>query len=342
MIARILLFSTTVLLSGCLIMTDQKTGVSKKLTLSGIETIAPIVETDRKQLPRLDIHKFESGFTANGISYFDPEGRIIHLSEVSDTGSVTYTIEGNNKFEYIVKLVNPLQGDGAKVLGSLEQEDDKWHYQPTGEKRYSGNWFRLASRGVLLNESDNVVTYFSLDHPTQTHVLPDGYGFTPLQKGDISTSLHLLIQRPIPSDFKMDLGVMDLNFSEGVRKFDFILFNLVNGKTTAKIHNIRLRGLTENENMGHLASSYYLFNTPSGTIIVTLEDDYDRFVIRNLTTGQKKIAFERESGVSYTKAVMHSSGRIELKASLGLSDDKVLDVENYLLTGNRNKQLGEL
>jgi len=297
----------------------------------------PIVEKSREKLPKLNIERSKNGFTANGVNYIDPEGKVIHLSEISDTGFVTYAIQGYNASEYIVKLINPLERNKAKVLGVLNKEKGKWLYKPKGEKRYKGDWFRLTSRGVLLNENNNVVTYFSPDHPIKTHVLPDGFRFTSIQKGDISKSLHLLIQRP--REVKKYLGVV--TFQTLARHFDFILFDLLNGNTTAEIYDVRLRGDTDDEQMGHLDVSYYSFNTASGTIVVTLEDGYERFVIRNLTTGQKKIAFEREYGVSYTKATMRRSGRIELEASLGFSNDKILDVENYLATGHKNKQLGE-
>lgn len=337
MISRTLLFSFIVLLFGCITTTNMNTGVSQKLTLAGFETIVPIDEKPREKLPSLKIEKYGSGFTVNETNYYDPQGSVIHLSEISDTGFVTYTIQGHNESEQIVKLVNPLKRDAAKVLGVLDKTRAKWHYQPKGEKRYSGDWFRLASRGVLLNENNNIVTYFSPDHPIKTHVLPEGFSFTSLQKGDLSKSLHLLIQKP--REVKTYLGVV--TFQTLARHFDFILFDLLNGNTTAEIYDVRLRGDTDDKQMGHLNVSYYLFNTASGTIVVTLEDGYQRFVIRNLTTGQKKIAFEREHGVSYTQAKMHSSGRIELKASLGFSNDKILDVENYLATGHKNKQLGE-
>lgn len=337
MLLRIVLLSVF-FLSGCIVINNKNTGETTKLTIFGAETVEPTKENIREKLPTLDIRRDNSGFTANGEHYIDPFGPIIHLSEISDTGFVTYTIRGENENDYIVKLIEPLKSTKPKTLGVLQSNRGLWHYLVKDGRRYSGNWFRLTSKGVILNQDDNIVTYFSPELPIKTHVLPDGYGFTSLQKGDISKSKHLLIQKQ--KEQKKILGFVSV--STLARQFDFILFNLENGKISAEIQDVNLRGESDAENMSHLENTFYLFNTASGAISLTLEDNYKKFVARNLTTGQTKVAFEREQGVSHTKAVMHSSGRIALSASIGLSNDKIIDLENFMLTGSRDKQLGEL
>jgi hypothetical protein len=321
-----------------MVTTNDSTGTTKRLTLSGIETVEPIKEISRDKLSSLYIEKSAYGFTANGVNYRDNTGPIIHLSEISDTGFVTYTIQGKNENNYIVKLVDPLKNEAPQTLGVLENKNGHWYYVLINGNRYYGEWFRLTSRGVLLNSNDNVVTYLSPDQPVQAYTLPDGYRFTSLQKGDISQSKHILIQKP--KEKKQLLGFVSYTITSP--QFDLILFNIETGKTTVKINDVRLRGKSDIENMSHLNSSYYLFNTVNGTIVLTLEDGYQRFVARNLSTGKTVVAFEREQGVSYTKATMHTSGRIELTASIGLSNDRIIDLENFMLTGNKIKQLDEL
>jgi hypothetical protein len=335
MLLRLISLSIILFLSGCIVITNNSTGTTKKLTLSGIETIEPMKEISRKKLPSLHIERSKDGFTANGVNYFDNAGSIIHLSEISDTGFVTYTIQGESKNKYIVKLVDPLKNDEPQNLGVLENKNDQWYYVLINGNRYNGEWFRLASRGVLLNSNDNIVTYLSPDQPVKNYTLPDGYSFTSIQKGDISQSKHILIQKL--KEKKLLFGL--ISFETAALQLDLILFNIETGKATAKINDVRLRGKSNIENMAHLKSSYYLFNTINGTIVLTLEDGYQRFVSRNLTTGKTVVAFEREQGVSYTKAIMHSSGRIELTASIGLSNDKIIDLENFMLTGDKIKQL---
>lgn len=325
----------TIFLSGCITVTTN--GEKKQLTLSGLESKPSLLEMPREQLPRLTIKKLNDGFIANGIRYIDPHGKIIHLSELSDTGFITYTIQGNKRHDYIVKLVNPLTNEEAQTLGILEKKRGLWHFTPKNEKRYSGDWFRLTSRGLLLNRNNNIVTYFSPDSQAKTHILPEGYRFSPLQKGDISQSKHILIQRQIAP--RTRLGIITLESS--VKRFNLALFNILTGDITSKIHDVRLQSNSDQDQADHLKNTYYLFNTASGTIVATVEDGYERLVLRNLTTGQKKTAFERERGVSFPKAKMHESGRIEISASVGLSTHRIVDAENFLSTGNKLKQLGE-
>ena len=102
-----------------------------------------------------------------------------------------------------------------------------------------------------IDQFKTVITILIEKIKSNNDVLPDGFTFTALQKGDISASLHLLIQKPIKA--KKYLGVV--SFSTSVRHFDFILFNLLTGAITAKINDMRLRAETENENMSNLSNS---------------------------------------------------------------------------------------
>ena len=285
------------------------------------------VETQK--LAHLNIERKGDGFISNGKRYIDPFGKTVHVSKLSDTGYVSYTVKNpkniDKKGSYIVKVKNAISESKPVYFGHLYQQKiaNVYFTQNEGET-YNGDQFILYSKGIILTRDRTVVMYFSLETEPKIHILPDGYVFSAYQQGDVSFSKHITIQRRIGQATGL-LGTTLLNVDE----FDVSLFNIETGKITTTL-NMQLRGADESEQTEHFKNVFYLFNSRTGPITISLEDGYKKVVARNLVTGKKQVVFRRESGVSFLKAGL-TNGKIWTEASLGFSDKKVNDVENLLL-----------
>ncbi len=339
MFRKLAITLAVVSLTGCMTIKDSRTGEVSKLTLSGLQKLEKIDESKRKSLPSLSLSSISGGFIANGVKYFDPAANIVHFSASSDNGLVTYSIHGDEPNQYIIKQVAPLLGKPAKVLGTLKYFGKQWHYQPKGDKQYSGDDFVLFSDAVLITRRSGAVTYMAGNGEISSSHLPNKYKYALVvdEAHDTSVSKHVALLRPtdIYPDpilgFKLTIG--------GVQQFDIALYNIETGEITAEIKKVKVRGNSLGAQLENLPRQFRLVNTPNGALSVSLENSYQHYVVRNLATGEQKIAFEREYGISYPKITTHDSGRVELKASLGFTDEVILDIENFILTGERNKLL---
>ena len=57
--------------------------------------------------------------------------------------------------------------------------------------------------------------------------------------------------------------------------------------------------------------------------------------VRNIKTGEKRVAFERDAGIAFLQAAPANTGRIAIKAAVGFSDEVIYDAEDFLYNGNR-------
>ncbi len=288
-------------------------------------TFKPRVE--KQKLSSLNIVRKSDGFITNGKRYIDPFGKTIDISKLSDTGYVTYTIRNPKDLDnesFVVKTKNTLSDSKAVEVGLLKLKNDHNVYFTTKDgDTFNGDQYILYSKGLVLTRDRTVVIYFPFGSKPRIHALPQEYVFTSYQKGDVSFSKHVTIQRRIGKAIGL-LGTALRN----VEEFDVSLFNVETGKITTTF-SMQLRGANESEQIQHFKNTFYLFNSKSGPITISLEDVYKKVVARNLISRKKSIVFERERGISFVKAGV-SKGKIWTQASLGFSDKQVNDVESLL------------
>lgn len=274
----------------------------------------------------IEITRTAEGFSAGGKNYIDPNARIEQLCKVSDTGYVTYTILGptmpGQPAQYLVRMVAPLGDAQPTDLGILEYDRSQWHYTPKGGMRFSADAFLLASRGVLMLRKNTVVTYVSPDVAPRAFVVPDGYAFSRLQKGDVSYSKHLLIQQELPP--KTLFGMITV--TNNAKDYNVGLFNMETGEVTTTF-TMRLRGPSDALTLEHFNNTYFLFNTKNGPLTIELEDGYQRVVARNLATRKTVTLFERSNGIAGFDPKQSADGRIHVVAAVGFSNERVDDVE---------------
>ena len=278
-------------------------------------------------LNRLNLKEYGDGFVVNGKRFVDPEGQTLLYSTLSDTGFVTYLIRDShhlNERRYIVKVKDVMKLSKPVKLGALVEHsaNNVYFILPNGD-RLNGDAYHLTSKGIILTRDRSVVIFIEPGAEPKMHPLPVGYQFSIYQKADISYSKHITIEKR--------LGYEQTSFgleNHSVHEYEISLFNLDTGEITTTF-DMLLRGTTEEKRLEHFKNSFYLFNTVTGPISVSLENIYRQVVVRNLFTRQKATAFQREHGISFLKAGMKNNV-IWAQASEGFTDKRVDDAQGFL------------
>lgn len=346
LLALVPLFSV---LTACVSMTDPKTGDSYALGVNLIKTDArgdkKILstnvddqwidsagkETELARLPVWTVSKNGTGIkawrygfeNAENYVYIDPQSTIVSSNVISDTGWVTYLVAGIGNYDFVVKRANLRARTPPEFLGRLVSMQGEWRFTPVNGQTYVGHNYHLTSRGLLLMRTESVFTYFSNASPSvepKVHMLPEGWSVTLGQKGDIEASRLLTVQR-----WAGRTGV----FTRGDWVIGF--YDLDSGQFIATMN----MHLLPNHEADHFSSKFFLYNTVKGPISIAIEDGEKHVVVRNIRTGQTRVAFERDAGVTFLKTEQKNTGRISISCAVGFSDEAIFDAEDFLYNGRR-------
>jgi hypothetical protein len=250
--------------------------------------------------------------------YIDPLAPIVEAVGFSATGWVTYLVKGDGSNDYIVKRASFTKNTDPEVLGHLEGYRREWRFTPVGQLTTAGYGYHLTSKGLVLLRTPSVFTYFPTKNPRAT-LLPDDWQLAWHQKGDIETSRLLIVKKPAPKGFE-----------PGRHQIGF--FDLDKNRMLPTIFEMAFIPDSEEAQFGN---RFYLYDTPRGPITITLEDGINQVVVRNVKTGEKRIAFQRAAGIARIKAQQVNTGRISVEAAVGFSDETIYDAEDFLYSGRK-------
>lgn len=314
-------------LNGCIVVENQY-GETYTIKPSNVTDTPRFNDPPRSALPNYVVQLANSGVRLTKFSqfadgaqtfrYIDPQSPIVDASPYTDTGFVTYMIkDGDDGFR--VKNVDVLNNSTPKLLGYFVGKRGEWRYTPTGSNQtYAGHGYYFSSKGLVLTRgNNNVFTYFTPNSQPKAYLLPEHYVFAWHQKADIEVSRILTIRKPLRGTFIAPT------------QFEIAFFNIDRGTIVDQLN----MQLDTNSPGGNFKNSFWMFNTPTGPISITKENLFKQVVVRNLKTGQTRIAFERDMGIAFVSCLRKNNGRIELEASVGFSDMKIYDVEQFLATG---------
>lgn len=307
-------------------VTRQDTsGNTDVLTKDGWKTTAlPEAKIERQKV--WYISRQESGIKAwrygfqseENYRYIDPLSPIVEASEFSATGWVTYLVKGDGVNDYFVKRANFVKNGDPEVLGHLEGYRREWRFTPNGGPTIAAYDYHLASKGLVLWRTPSAFTYVPASRPRAT-LLPEAWELAWRQKGDIENSRLLIVKKPTPKGFepgRHQIGFFDLDKN---RMLPTVLeMTFIPGSEDAQFGN-----------------RFFIYDTPRGPITITLEDGIKQMVVRNVKTGQKRVAFQRNAGIARIKAEQTNTGRISVKAAVGFSDEAIFDAEDFLYSGNK-------
>lgn len=250
--------------------------------------------------------------------YIDPLAPIVEASGFSATGWVTYLVKGDGSNDYIVKRANFAKDTDPEVLGHLEGYRREWRFTPVGQPTTAGYGYHLTSKGLVLLRTPSVFTYFPTKNPRAT-LLPEDWQLAWHQKGDIENSRLLIVKKRAPKGFE-----------PGRHQIGF--FDLDKNRMLPTIFEMTFIPDSEEAQFGN---RFYLYDTPRGPITITLEDGINQVVVRNVKTGEKRIAFHRDAGIARIKAQQVNTGRISVEAAVGFSDEAIYDAEDFLYSGRK-------
>lgn len=263
------------------------------------------------------IKAWRFGFPSNqNHLYLDPLSPIVGVSGFSATGWATYLVKGNDYNDHVVKRVNFVQGGEPEILGRLEHFRGEWRFTPVGRPTIAAIGYQLTSKGMMLTRTPTAFTYFPSANPA-VRMLPEDWNFAWSQRGDIEASRFLIVKKRTGGLF--DYGHYLIGF------YDFdkqaLLPTVLDMKFIADVA------------AEQFSNRFFLYDTPRGPVTVTLEDGVNQVVVRNIKTGEKRVAFERAAGIATITAEQTNTGRIFVTAAVGFSDKEIYDAEDFLYNG---------
>lgn len=306
------------------------------------------------------------GFDANGRGFIDPEGRIGNYAVDQVSGLVTYLVD-NGGGNYAIKVTRAGTDAQAIPVATARKIGDDWEVIAATGPRIVGSRLTLLQGAGFLVGRDTSAFIYRPGKGIENIAVPKGYVVANFQRGDVLGTQHLLLERAPEKEgtlsFKpfMAIGAaMGLNKNEryallNVKTAQMVPIDISDtGKTVTTMKNCRAKSRLVNvcsdmlsreslyENDGAPNGSHYYwrvnwFSTPSGPIVIALENGFRNLTVQNLSDGKKVVAFTRTLGVGGFSAVQQDNGSVKLTARMGLDKQTVDDV-GTLMTAKADAQ----
>lgn len=268
------------------------------------------------------------GITFNGKLLRDSDGIIQQVTYDSKSGFITYVLEKKDS-SYEVKFMQATSKLQPLVVARANLEYGSWVITTITGESFAGSNLIIGSNGLVVPSPEDMIYVFDYYKGLTSINLPQGYKVAEFQSGDVLGSKIILLEIPkavekygsVSSIFG---NIKALGSMLGMtKKEDYAFLDLSSSKLT-KI-NIP-------NNPTQSMKPYYLrikwFNTPSGAIALTQEDDLGKIYGTNLSTGKKVLLKKYLVGYDEFDASIQSNGKLKLSAKKGMfgSDDSE-DVE---------------
>jgi len=250
-------------------------------------------------------------------SYIDPYSAIVKSTPYSATGFAVYLTKGQGDNDFQVKRIDFRNGGEPEVLGSLMQTRGEIRFQSSDGKEYSGKSYYLTSRGIILARNERVFTYVPVNNQIQS--VPDGWDFTWTQRGDIESTRIITVKR------RIDTGAF--NVSKPNHEIGF--YDIDKKEIVGSIK----MSVADHDPVKTFNQRFFLFKTVLGPLSIAVEDGYKNVVVRNIRTGQSKVAFTRDLGIVSMWSRRASSGRVQITAAVGFENKTIFDAEDFLDSG---------
>ena len=266
----------------------------------------------------------ESGFKAwrfgwesdQNVRFLDPLSPIVEVGGFSATGWATYLVKGNGVQDYEVRRVQFTKSAQPETIGHLEGFRGEWRFTPSGGPTVAAYGYYLSSRGIVLLRSSSAFTYFPASS-IAARLLPQDWFLAWQQRGDIEASRVVVVCKLAPRS--LDPARYEIGF-----------YNI----DTAQLLSTRLQmSFIERSEETQFRNRFFMYDTQKGPITVALEDGIKKVVVRNVRTGQQRVAFSRDAGIARIKVEQTNTGRIAVEAAVGFSDLSIYDAEDFLYNG---------
>lgn len=299
---------------------------SQQVLKDGEWKSAALPEAKIERLPVWHVTMENSGIKAwrygyqseQNYRYIDPLSPIVEASAFTATGWVSYLVKGGDINDFEVRRVNLNQPDAPQSLGRLQGVRGEWRFTPVGGPTLAGYGYYLTSKGIFLFRNATAFTYIPSKN-IAARLLPEGWKLAWYQKGDAEASQVLIVTRLMPATL-------------GPTRHQVGFFDMQTGRILPETFEMSFGTGYEAE---QFANRFYLFDTAKGPLTISLEDGVKRLVVRNVRTGEKRVAFERPAGIARFNAVRTATGRVLIRAEVGFSNEHIYDAEDFLASGRK-------
>lgn len=318
--------------------------------------LAEVLKERRTHVGPASFESLQDGFSANGHTVIDPEGRIVQFGGDATTGDVTYFVE-QGAGSYLVRFNNVHSSLPPATVGSLEATDNGMRFISNEGKRVAGQAVVPTGHGVVVVREGTVFDY-TLGADVTAQPLPETYQLASLQQGDVASTGYVLLRRQITEQEKTDpikgMGQLLRSVAGRGDDRDYALFNIrtahtvylnrdesmekVGHGTDCHAKNAfvnKCRGWESKEalydqdglpNHSHYYWSVYWMQTNEGPTAVVMENGVREINVIRLDSGQRVNAFKRTLGIQKVVATPTSDGSIRVAAAWAFKNHVVEDV----------------
>lgn len=286
-----------------------------------------------------EVQEKKDGFLLNGSEIIDPAGKVSRFSASGATGDYTMLVERADGLQWIKRGRGT--GKPAIPVGQLSGSDARWTLDVADGQSMTVNQYALTPFGMI-GMRDVAAFEWVAGQPIRSITIPVGWTPTSFQRGDVTSSRHLLVERS--ADAKPAEGSLTKLFQSTKRLIgaeaddDFALLNIDNGqmrvlaisadskrvsrgkgcvRKNAFVNNCASYESYESlwrpdgwRNYGHYYWRVTWWNEARGPIGVVLQDGLKEIRLFDLTSGKEVIGFRRPLGIDELRVKQAVDGRV--------------------------------
>ena len=316
------------------------------------------------QLPApalVQVQTRKDGFELNGIRVMDPEGKISRQSVNAASGDYTYLIEKSDGS----RLVKRGRGTEAPafLIATIAGKPGVWSIRSVDGQSSEGDMYALSPLGLVVMREDAAFELIA-GRPIRSFALPAGWNPVPLQRGDISGTRYMLVEKSADARPEKDsLGSLFQGFKRitgAEAADDYALLNLdtgkvvklaieIDGKKVTRMSDCRKKNAVVNlcnkaesfeslwgpdgsPNTWHYFWRVVWMDTPEGPMAISNQRLSSEIRLFDLRSGKEVVAFRRPLGIARWAVTPGPAGTFGLAAQLAFTTHKVEDVRKLLDT----------
>lgn len=317
-----------------------------------------------------DVKMLRDGLMVDGSRFADSEGRATRFAVDTATGRVGYVVSVGASDNWTVKIARADKPDQAITIGQAKRLGNEFQFSATTGKTLSGEMFFALTDGVLLLRDSVGFRYIVGEGVRQINV-PTGWSPTAVQRGNVSTTGWLLLEKDAPENKDSPFGALSRlgRMVSGGPANEYALLEMAtgrmveidvssDGKSVTSFSQCRRKNVVVNvcDRMTSYESAFRPDGSPNpthyvwkidwqraadGPILVAEEGLLGaKLTAVDLKSGKKALLYERTLGVTLAGMRVTSEGKLSLNAKLGLASESMEDVAAEILARPNISQSG--